>query len=135
MKHAILSAIVILCSSVTLAPVVTVPGDLDHDGDVDLHDFAIMQDNFSGPIPLWVQDLIDYYESRPAGYRPAFIGRYWYMEQFVFYRPSHCCDIPGVVYDAAGGGICSPGGGWSGEGDCPEFIDDRTDEWIVWTDG
>ena len=135
MKTILSVALVIGLGLPLVTQVATVPGDLNGDGAVDLCDYAIMQNNFSGPIPLWLQERVEYYESRPAANRPAFIARYWYTEQWVYYRPSYCCDVPGVVWDAAGTAMCSPGGGLGGEGTCPDFLDESTDEWVVWVDG
>jgi hypothetical protein len=76
-------------------------------------------------------------ESQPVANPPAYIARYEYQGQVVYYLPPRCCDIPSTLYDAAGVILCHPDGGLSGIGDgrCPDFIAQRTKEQIVWRDG
>ena len=45
-----------------------------------------------------------------------------------------CCDIPSVLYDTAGTVVCAPDGGFTGRGDgrCPAFISQRSNEKVLW---
>lgn len=86
--------------------------------------------------PAWLTTLIHELESQPVGNPPAFIARYDYRGQVVYYLPPRCCDIPSNLYDAAGAIICHPDGGLSGSGDgrCSGFFAQRTNEKVVWRD-
>jgi hypothetical protein len=88
------------------------------------------------PFPAWLQALTYELERQPVADPPAFIARYHYRGQLVFYLPARCCDIPSNLYDAAGAIICHPDGGFSGSGDgrCSDFFAQRTNEEIVWRD-
>lgn len=87
-------------------------------------------------LPLWLTALTHDLESQPVANPPAFIARYDYFGQVVYYLPARCCDIPSNLYNAAGTVICHPDGGLAGSGDggCPDFLARRTDEKIVWRD-
>jgi len=86
--------------------------------------------------PAWVDRLIEQSESDPVGNPPLSVWRYEYNSQVVYFVPAHCCDISSVVYDVEGNGICAPDGGITGDGDgrCPDFFDQRTDEQLIWQD-
>ena len=86
--------------------------------------------------PEWLTALILELETQPVANPPAFIARYEYQGQTVYYLPSRCCDIPSNVYSAAGIIICHADGGLSGVGDgrCADFFSARNDEKIVWRD-
>jgi hypothetical protein len=86
--------------------------------------------------PAWIDKLIKQMESDPVGNPPLSIWRYEYNRQTVYFVPAHCCDIPSVLYDASGNSLCSPDGGITGEGDgnCPDFFGQRTDEQLIWQD-
>ena len=88
------------------------------------------------PDPAWLTRLIHEIESQPVANPPAFIARYEYGGQVVYYLPPRCCDIPSNLYDAAGAIICHPDGGMTGGGDgrCPDFFARRSNEQIVWRD-
>lgn len=87
-------------------------------------------------LPEWLLDLIGTLESQPVANPPAYIARYWYRNQVVYFLPDQCCDVGSVLYDADGVVLCSPSGGLAGGGDgrCPDFFDEREDEEIVWMD-
>lgn len=55
----------------------------------------------------------------------------------MYYVPPQCCDQFSTLYDANGNVICAPDGGFFGTGDgrCPDFFTDRTNEKLVWNDG
>ena len=88
------------------------------------------------PRPEWLTALIEKLETEPVANPPAFIARYDYRGQPVYYLPPRCCDIPSSVYDAAGTVLCHADGGFSGDGDgrCPDFFLLRKHETIVWRD-
>jgi hypothetical protein len=90
----------------------------------------------SSPIPPAVQGLIHDIESQPPANPPAFVASYDYQGQVVYYVPPRCCDIFGDLYDANGKLICHPDGGLAGKGDgrCPDFASERTNERIIWRD-
>jgi hypothetical protein len=54
----------------------------------------------------------------------------------VYYLPPRCCDIFGNLYDSQGQIICHPDGGIAGHGDgrCPDFLNQRTNETVIWRD-
>ena len=86
--------------------------------------------------PEWVSKLIQELESEPLANPPAFLARYLYHGQVVYFLPQRCCDIPSVLWDAEGTVLCSPDGGITGEGDgkCPDFHKEKSDEVIIWRD-
>jgi hypothetical protein len=86
--------------------------------------------------PEWLTALIQELETQPVANPPAFIARYEYQGQTVYYLPSRCCDIPSNVYNASGIIICHADGGLTGAGDgrCADFLSARKDEKIVWRD-
>jgi len=87
-------------------------------------------------LPQWVLKLIDDLSSQPVATPPAYIARYWYRNQTVYFVPGTHPDQPSTVYDVNGVVLCSPGGGLDGVGDgkCPDFFDERTNEVIIWKD-
>lgn len=87
-------------------------------------------------LPEAVTRLINELEAQPPANPPAFIASYDYRGQVVYYLPPRCCDIFGDLYDAEGQIICHPDGGLAGKGDgrCPDFISQRTNEKIIWRD-
>ncbi len=87
-------------------------------------------------LPAWLTALTHELESQPVANPPAFIARYDYRGQVVYYLPARCCDIPSNVYNAAGALMCHPDGGFSGSGDgrCSDFFAQGTNEKIVWQD-
>lgn len=110
--------------------------DLNLDGAVDLRDFAEFQNQMGGPVPGWLQELIDGFEEVGVLYSPHYVWSYRYNGERVYYVPPRCCDVMSVLYDVYGVRICHPGGGFSGNGDgqCPDFFDERTDEVLIWED-
>jgi hypothetical protein len=86
--------------------------------------------------PPFVDQLITRFESGEKKNPPGSIWRYRYKELVVFYVPPSCCDVPGSLYDENGALVCEPDGGISGKGDgrCPDFFTERTEELRVWTD-
>jgi hypothetical protein len=88
------------------------------------------------PVPGAVTALIHDLENQPATSPPAFIARYDYAGQVVYYVPPRCCDVFGDLYNEAGKVICHPDGGLAGRGDgrCPGFASRRTHGTIIWRD-
>lgn len=88
------------------------------------------------PIPVAVVALIHDLETRPVANRPAYVASYNFRGQVVYYVPPRCCDMFGDLYDAEGQLICHPDGGLAGNGDgrCPGFASERTNERIIWRD-
>jgi len=86
--------------------------------------------------PAWLTELIQRLEREPVANPPASIVRYRYKGQTVYYLPPRCCDVPSNLYDADGRVLCHPDGGITGSGDgrCPDFLTERTDEHLVWRD-
>ena len=97
---------------------------------------ACTMDASVGNDPEWLATLIRELESQPVANPPAFIARYDYRGQVVYYLPARCCDIPSNVYSAAGTIICHADGGFSGGGDerCSDFLTARKNETIIWRD-
>jgi hypothetical protein len=86
--------------------------------------------------PGWVNKLIATYEKDSVGNPPQSIWQYEYNGQTVYYVPPQCCDQYSTLYDANGTVICSPDGGFTGQGDgkCPDFRQLRTNEKLIWKD-
>jgi hypothetical protein len=90
----------------------------------------------NNPLPAPITKLINELEAQPPANPPAFVASYDYGGQVVYYVPPRCCDIFGDLYDANGQVICHPDGGLAGKGDgrCPDFNSQRTNEKIIWRD-
>lgn len=88
------------------------------------------------PLPTWLTSLITSLETAPAANPPAFIARYEYRGEAVYFLPPRCCDIWSDLYRADGTILCHPNGGLSGTGDgkCPDFFAARKNEVMVWRD-
>jgi hypothetical protein len=91
------------------------------------------------PTPDWppfVDQLITELQTSPTKNPPASIWRYKYKGLEVFYVPPYCCDVAGALYDSNGSVVCGPDGGLTGKGDgrCPDFFSERTEELRVWAD-
>jgi hypothetical protein len=89
-----------------------------------------------GNDPEWLTALIRDLENQPVANPPAFIARYDYRDQAVYYLPARCCDIPSNVYNVVGTIICHADGGLGGAGDgrCSDFLSARKNEKIIWRD-
>lgn len=120
----------------SLRPETIQSADLNLDGAVDLRDFAHFQNQFGGPIPPWLRELIDGFELGGVMYSPLYVWQYRYGGELTFYVPPRCCDVMAVLYDVRGERLCHPAGGLEGQGDgqCPDFFDERTDEILIWED-
>ncbi len=96
---------------------------------------AVAPDSASS-MPAWLAALIHELEAQPVANPPAFIARYDYKDQSVYFLPQRCCDIMSVLYRADGSVMCHPDGGLNGGGDgkCVDFFVARKNEWIIWRD-
>jgi hypothetical protein len=88
------------------------------------------------PVPAAVTALIHDLQSQPVRNPPAYVARYDYAGQVVYYVPPHCCDFFGDLYNSAGQVICHPDGGLTGRGDgrCSDFESRRKNGTIIWRD-
>jgi hypothetical protein len=86
--------------------------------------------------PAWVTALIRQFETEPVANPPAFVARYDYKGQDVYFVPQRCCDIMSVVYTSDAAIVCHPDGGFTGKGDgkCADFFAERRNERIIWRD-
>jgi len=86
------------------------------------------------PVPTPVANLIHQLQTQPPANPPAYIARYEYRGQVVYYIPPRCCDIFSDLYDGSGQLVCHPDGGVAGDGDgrCPDFLSQRRNETILW---
>jgi len=87
-------------------------------------------------IPEWLKALIDELSAAPVANPPAQIIQYTYNKATVYYLTPRCCDIMSVLYDVDGNILCHPDGGITGSGDgqCADFPDTKTDEVVIWRD-
>jgi hypothetical protein len=83
--------------------------------------------------PTWVKAIIEKYENNSNGNRPS-IWRYEYKGITVYFVIAPCCDQANILYDVNGNEICSPSGGYFGNGDgrCPDFVQERKNEKLIW---
>ena len=89
-------------------------------------------------IPPLVAQLIAEYKAAGPGKSPGFVWRYRFKGQTVFYVPAQfCCDFLSQLYDTDGKLLCHPDGGLAGGGDgkCPDFFHERSNEELLWSDG
>ena len=86
--------------------------------------------------PDWVKGLIAEQENGPVANPAASLTQCKYRNQIAYYLPPRCCDIGSVLYDKNGNIICSPDGGFTGEGDgkCPDFFTARQNCKVIWKD-
>jgi hypothetical protein len=86
-------------------------------------------------LPGWVLKRITELGAQPVANPPAFMARYWYRDQVVYFVPSLRWHSPSVLYDADGNILCFPSGGNErGGSKCPDFFQERANEEIVWRD-
>ena len=87
-------------------------------------------------IPACIQIKIKDFKSKPKRNPPASIIQYSYKGQTVYYITSDCCDKYNQLLDSNCSLICSPDGGFTGEGDgkCTDFRSKKTNEKLIWKD-
>ncbi|GGF03081.1 DUF6970 domain-containing protein [Hymenobacter cavernae] len=86
--------------------------------------------------PPWLQAKIQKLQAEEKSNPPTQIFRYRYRNQVVYYETGPCCDQFTNLYDSRGRLLCHPDGGLTGKGDgnCPDFTKERTNEMLVWQD-
>ncbi|WP_018476348.1 DUF6970 domain-containing protein [Pontibacter roseus] len=92
--------------------------------------------NANAQSAAWLSDLIRELEEEQPANPPVKVYRYNYNDQEVYYLSGRCCDIPSKLYDVNGNLLCEPDGGITGKGDgrCPDFLETRTNETLIWED-
>ncbi|MCX6783838.1 MAG: RDD family protein [candidate division WWE3 bacterium] len=88
------------------------------------------------PQSPWLTNLIASEAAAPVANPPAALLKCLYNGQTVIYQPAHCCDVPSRVYDFNGKMICSPDGGFTGQGDgkCSNFNMLKQNCEVIWRD-
>lgn len=87
--------------------------------------------------PSWIKKLIAEVENYPTSDPRVSLTQYEYKNQTVYYLPVYqCCDFKSSLYNANGDFICSPDGGFTGEGDgkCSDFFTTRRNAKVIWKD-
>jgi hypothetical protein len=86
--------------------------------------------------PDWLNALKVQFQSQPVTNPPRAIYGYSYHGETVYYVAPVAADQYSTLYDASGHVICAPDGGITGGGDgrCPDFLQSRTDERLIWRD-
>ena len=86
--------------------------------------------------PDCIKVVINHIKTEAKRNPPAKIYRYLWRRKTVYYFTSYCCDIPSDLFDSTCALICHPDGGFSGTGDgnCVNFITEKTNETLVWQD-
>jgi hypothetical protein len=86
--------------------------------------------------PSWIDQLIKRLENEPVANPPASVTQYEYKGQTVYYVPQQYADIWSTLYDSDGQIIGHPDGGISGSGDgrIQDFLQERKNEHLIWTD-
>jgi len=84
--------------------------------------------------PDWLAARIKGLEDSSGVNPPELVASYSYQGHTVYYVAPRCCDQYSVLYDSSGAELCAPDGGITGRGDgrCPEFVAQRTNEKILW---
>jgi hypothetical protein len=101
--------------------------------------FSCEKNNLEGvpsDTPICVQSIIEKKQKAAVENPPASVWQYQYKGQTVYYFPPPCCDFNSELIDANCNHLCSPDGGFSGMGDgqCPDFFRERTNERLIWKD-
>ncbi|MEX2232549.1 MAG: hypothetical protein WD824_10335 [Cyclobacteriaceae bacterium] len=86
--------------------------------------------------PECIEMKIDWISRQTVWNPPAKVYSYPYEGKTVFYFTARCCDFYSELYDKDCNLICAPDGGFSGSGDgkCPDFFANRTNELLIWED-
>ena len=87
-------------------------------------------------IPDCVLEKIEELQQEPVRNPPAYVAKYQYKGKEVFYIPPAAGDRMSELYSEGCVLICQPDGGITGRGDgkCPEFLEERSQEEIIWKD-
>lgn len=86
--------------------------------------------------PRWLQDRIAAILGERKRTPIIRVLRYRYNGHTVYYESAPCCDQFSRLYNAQGQVLCAPEGGLTGKGDgkCPDFDKNKTQEQLVWQD-
>jgi len=86
--------------------------------------------------PPWLTAVIRQLETQAVTSPPAFVARYEYKGDTVYFVPQRCCDVTSAVYRSDGAVMCRPDGGLAGTGDgrCSDFFAERRNEHVIWRD-
>ena len=86
--------------------------------------------------PKWVNELITNKINNPVANPPASLSKCTYKGEIVYYLPPRCCDVYSVLFNENGNVICSPDGGFTGDGDgrCTDFFEERKNCEVIWKD-
>lgn len=98
--------------------------------------FSCSKDGLPKGTPACIKAKIDALKNQPKQNPPAKVYRYDYKGQTVYFFPAACCDQMSALYDDKCNLICSPDGGFTGQGDgkCADFFTARTNEVLIWED-
>lgn len=90
----------------------------------------------AGQIPDCIQAKITEISQQDVWNPPAKVYRYVFKGKEVYFIPQRCCDFPSQLFNENCELICAPDGGFTGKGNgaCPDFFTDRTDEKLLWED-
>lgn len=66
--------------------------------------------------------------------QPERITEYSFRGKIVYLAEMPCCDHFNPLFSESGEPLCSPSGGFAGVGDgkCPEFAAEKTNEKVIW---
>ncbi|WP_426058307.1 DUF6970 domain-containing protein [Hymenobacter sp. B1770] len=86
--------------------------------------------------PAWLKNRISAVLAERKRNPIIRILSYDYRGQTVYYQSAPCCDQYSQVFDSQGRLVCQPEGGITGKGDgkCPDFDKNKTNEKLVWQD-
>lgn len=86
--------------------------------------------------PGWLQKRIQAVMAERKRNPITRILSYQYRGQLVYFQSAPCCDQFSQVFDTRGRVLCQPDGGLTGKGDgkCPDFDKNKTEEKLVWQD-
>lgn len=86
--------------------------------------------------PAAIEQKIRELQQQPKQNPAAEVREYRYQGRRVYTITAACCDQFNSVYDECLNVICAPSGGITGKGDgrCPDFAREATNERLVWRD-
>ena len=87
-------------------------------------------------LPQCMQERLEQLQKDLLRSPPAYVAQYKYKEQIVYYIPPAEGDQMSELYNEDCELICHPDGGITGRGDgsCPDFEKERSEEKIIWRD-
>ena len=83
-----------------------------------------------------MEQIINDLKTAEVSNPPAKVFSYTFNGETVYYIAGPCCDNFSDLYNSSCEIICHPDGGINGTGDgqCPTFSADATDEKLIWAD-